>query len=282
MKKVIVSVMAMVLCLAMALPAFASKGEVELAYVEWSSEVASTNVVKAVLQERMGYECEIIPVSVGPMYAAVAAGDVDGMVSSWQPIQSDNLKRTEKDLVNLGPNMVGVQSGFVVPSYVTIDSIEELNANADKFDGEIIGIDPGAGVMQQADNAIEQYGLDEMELVDSTGAMMTAALKDGIRRNDWVVVTGWTPHWKWGTWDLKYLKDPKNVFGDPEDGTILTLVRKGLDSDMPEVHAFLDNFQWTPDEMAEVMVWIREGMEPYDAAKKYIEKHKEQVDGWLK
>jgi glycine betaine/proline transport system substrate-binding protein len=282
MKKVIVSVMAMVLCLAMALPAFASRGEVELAYVEWSSEVASTNVVKAVLQERMGYECEIIPVSVGPMYAAVAAGDVDGMVSSWQPIQSDNLKRTEKDLVNLGPNMVGVQSGFVVPSYVTIDSIEELNANADKFDGEIIGIDPGAGVMQQADNAIEQYGLDEMELVDSTGAMMTAALKDGIRRNDWVVVTGWTPHWKWGTWDLKYLKDPKNVFGDPEDGTILTLVRKGLDSDMPEVHAFLDNFQWTPDEMAEVMVWIREGMEPYDAAKKYIEKHKEQVDGWLK
>ncbi|WP_018125058.1 glycine betaine ABC transporter substrate-binding protein [Desulfovibrio oxyclinae] len=282
MKKVIVSVMAMVLCLAMALPAFASKGEVELAYVEWSSEVASTNVVKAVLQERMGYECEIIPVSVGPMYAAVAAGDVDGMVSSWQPIQSDNLKRTEKDLVNLGPNMVGVQSGFVVPSYVTIDSIEELNANADKFDGEIIGIDPGAGVMQQADNAIEQYGLDEMELIDSTGAMMTAALKDGIRRNDWVVVTGWTPHWKWGTWDLKYLKDPKNVFGDPEDGTILTLVRKGLDSDMPEVHAFLDNFQWTPDEMAEVMVWIREGMEPYDAAKKYIEKHKEQVDGWLK
>lgn len=281
MKKVIVSVMAMVLCLAMAFPAFASKGKVELAYVEWSSEVASTNVVKAVLQERMGYECEIIPVSVGPMYAAVAAGDVDGMVSSWQPIQSDNLKRTEKDLVNLGPNMVGVQSGFVVPSYVTIDSIDEINANADKFDGEIIGIDPGAGVMQQADNAIEQYGLDEMELIDSTGAMMTAALKDGIRRNDWVVVTGWTPHWKWGTWDLKYLKDPKNVFGDPEDGTILTLVRKGLDSDMPEVSSFLDSFQWTPDEMAEVMVWIREGMEPYDAAKKYIEKHKEQVDGWL-
>ncbi|GAB7022241.1 glycine betaine ABC transporter substrate-binding protein [Salidesulfovibrio brasiliensis] len=283
MKKLIVSLVAIALCAAMAIPALASKGKVELAYVEWSSEVASTNVVKAVLEDRLGYECEIIPVSVGPMYAAVAAGDVDGMVSSWQPIQSANLERTKNELVNLGPNMVGVQSGLVVPEYVTIDSIAELKDAADKFDGEIIGIDPGAGVMQQAENAIEQYGLeDKMELIDSTGAMMTAALKDSIRRNEWVVVTGWTPHWKWGTWKLKYLKDPKGVFGDPEDGSILTLVRKGLDKDMPEVYNFLNNFKWSPDEMAEVMVSIREGMEPADAAKEYIKKHKDQVDGWLK
>ena len=37
-------------------PVMAADKEVELAYVEWSSEVASTNVVRAVLQERMGYE----------------------------------------------------------------------------------------------------------------------------------------------------------------------------------------------------------------------------------
>lgn len=216
------------------------------------------------------------------MYAAVVSGDVDGMLSSWQPLQKANLESVGDKLVDLGPNMVGVQSGLVVPDYVTIDSIEDLKANADKFNEEIIGIDPGAGIMQQTENVIKSYGLDDMELVSSTGAMMTAALKDAIRQKKWVVVTGWTPHWMWGTWKLKYLKDPKAIYGTPEDGTIRTLVRKGLKKDMPEIYNLLDNFQWSPDEMAEVMVDIREGTEPYEAAKTYIKKHKDQVDGWLK
>ncbi len=255
--------------------------EVELAYVEWSSEVASTNVVKAVIEDKLGMECEITPVSVGPMYAAVAAGDVDGMVASWQPLQAENLKTVEADVVNLGPNMVGVQSGLVVPAFVTVDSIDQLNAQAEKFNEEIIGIDPGAGIMQQTEKALETYQLEDFELVDSTGAMMTAALADAIRREEWIVITGWTPHWMWGTWDLKYLEDPKNVYGKAEDGTILTLVRKGLEQDMPEVYAFLDKFQWSADDMATVMVWIREGMEPADAARKFIEENPDLVASWL-
>ena len=34
--------------------------------------------------------------------------------------------------------------GLVVPEYVTIRSIEDLNAHKDQFKGEIIGIDAGA------------------------------------------------------------------------------------------------------------------------------------------
>ncbi|NEP84992.1 MAG: glycine/betaine ABC transporter substrate-binding protein, partial [Okeania sp. SIO3B3] len=124
--------------------------------------------------------------------------------------------------------------------------------------------------------------LTKIELTDSTGAMMTVALKDAIRQKKWIAVTGWTPHWKWGTWKLKYLKDPKMVFGSPDEGSIKTLVRKGLDKDMPRVYAFLDNFMWTADQMAAVMVWIKDGMEPYDAAKKFIAENKALVDGWLK
>ena len=38
----------------------ASKGVVKLAYVDWSSEVVSTNIVKALL-EQAGYEVQITP-----------------------------------------------------------------------------------------------------------------------------------------------------------------------------------------------------------------------------
>ncbi|WP_319761125.1 glycine betaine ABC transporter substrate-binding protein [Maridesulfovibrio sp.] len=261
-------------------PALAkSKGQVELAYVEWSSELASVNVMRAIL-EKLGYEVELTPVSVGFMYMAVANGDVTGTLASWQPIQRSNLKAMGNKLVNLGPNMVGVQSGLVVPSYVTIDSIDELNANADKFDNEIIGIDSGSGVMQQTENAISEYGVDDLELVESTGAMMTAALKDRLRQNKWCVVTGWTPHWMWGVWDLKYLKDPKQIYGSVDDGQIVTLVRKGLKEDMPEVYSVMDKFLWAPEEMAEVMVWIKNGMDPKDAGRKFIEKYPERYAEW--
>ncbi|WP_029893787.1 glycine betaine ABC transporter substrate-binding protein [Desulfohalovibrio reitneri] len=277
MKKLLMFAAALVLAFS-AIPAHAAKGTVELAYVEWASEVASTNVVKYVMEEKMDYEVVITPVSVGPMYAAVAAGDVDGMVASWQPLQEANLKAVEKDLVNLGPNMTGVQSGLVVPQYVTIDSIGEMKDHADKFGERIVGIDPGAGVMQKTEQAIDEYGLDNIDLIDASGAMMTASLKDAIRNNEWIAVTGWTPHWKWAVWDLKYLKDPKGVY---KEGTILTLVRKGLKDDMPEIYTFLDNFNWTPDQMASVMSWVRDGMEPAAAAKKYVDEHPEQVQSWL-
>ncbi|MFK4766081.1 glycine betaine ABC transporter substrate-binding protein [Desulfobaculum sp. SPO524] len=259
----------------------AAKGTVNLVYVEWSTEVASTNVVRAVLQERMGYDCEITPVSAAAMWQAVATDeDVDGMVSAWLPItQRHYLEKLEDKVDNLGPNLEGARIGLVVPSYVEIDSLEEMNKVSDKFRGRIVGIDPGSGVVDKTEKAIKAYNLSDIDLVTSSGAMMTATLADSIKHNEWVAVTGWTPHWMFAKWDLKYLKDPKGVYGDEE--FIGTFARKGLDKDMPEVYSFLDNFYWSPDDMAEVMVWIQDGMKPYEAAKKWINENKETVDGWI-
>ncbi len=260
-----------------------AKKKVELAYVEWSSEVASTNVVKAVLQEKLGYEVKIIPVSAAAMWQAIGSGDADGMVAAWLPTTHGHYLEELKDkVVDLGPNLEGTKIGLVVPTYVTIDSIDELNANADKFDGKIIGIDPGAGLMSKTETVMADYGLDKFKLVEGSGATMTAALADGIKNNQWVVVTGWTPHWKFAKWDLKYLKDPKGMIYGGEE-TIHTIVRKGLKEEMPEVYAVLDKFHWGPDDMASVMVWNQEeGADPYENAKRWINENPEKVEAWLK
>jgi glycine betaine/proline transport system substrate-binding protein len=257
------------------------KGEVELAYVEWSSEVASTNVVKAVLQEKLGYDVEITPVSAAAMWQAVGSGDVDGLVAAWLPTTHGHyLKQVQDDVVDLGPNLEGTRIGLVVPSYVTIDSIEQMNDAADAFDGKIIGIDPGAGLMSATETAMEKYGLSGFELMEGSGATMTAALQASIKENKWVVVTGWTPHWKFARWELKYLDDPQNVYGGEE--YISTIVRKGLKEDMPEVYAFLDTFKWDPADMQQVMVWnTEEGADPYETAKRWVEENPEKVAAWL-
>jgi glycine betaine/proline transport system substrate-binding protein len=158
------------------------------------------------------------------MWQAVATGDVDGITTAWLPVTHGHyLDKVGDKVVDLGPNCEGAAIGLVVPAYVTIDSIEELNAHAAKFDNEIIGIDPGAGIMSKTEKAVEEYGLD-LKLMEGTGAMMTAILADRIKNNEWAVVTGWTPHWKFARWDLKYLEDPKNVYGGEEK--IHTFVRR--------------------------------------------------------
>lgn len=143
----------------------------------------------------------------------------------------------------------------------------------------ITGIDAGAGVMTAAENAIEEYGLD-IELVPSSGAAMTAELKTKYENEEWVVVTGWTPHWKFAAYDLKYLNDPKGVFGEAED--IHTIARNGLDQDLPEAHQVLDNFFWTPDDMNSVMVDIAVNeMGEVEAAQSWIDANRDTVDTWI-
>ncbi|SDK32068.1 glycine betaine/proline transport system substrate-binding protein [Maridesulfovibrio ferrireducens] len=283
MKKILTLLMAALLIASLSATAFAGDKKVKLAYVEWDCATATTNVIQAVLQERMGYEVEILPVAAAIMWQAVGTGDVDATAAAWLPItHADYLKRVENNVVDLGPNVTGAKLGWAVPSYVTVDSIADLNQYADKLDDRIIGIDPGAGIMTLSEKAIEEYKLKDLELMEGSGATMTASLSNAIKNKEWIVVTAWSPHWLFGRWDMKFLKDPKGILGGEE--TINTVVRKGLKEDKPEVYAFLDKFAWKDAKQFQmVMAWNQEeGADPYENAKRFIKENKEQVDSWLK
>jgi glycine betaine/proline transport system substrate-binding protein len=47
------------------------------------------------------------------------------------------------------------------------------------------------------------YDLD-YDQVTSSGPAMVASLEKAIRDKEWIVVTGWKPHFKWAQHDLKY------------------------------------------------------------------------------
>ena len=255
------------------------KGTVNLAYVEWSSEVASTNVVAAVL-EQAGYEVDLTSLSAAAMFQALSSGDADAIVAAWLPTtHADYMERLGDSIEDLGPNLDGTKLGLVVPEYTDVDSIADLNDNADSFNNEIIGIDPGAGLMSLSEEVVDTYDLD-LELRSGSGATMTAALSSAINNEENVVVTGWTPHWMFARFDLKYLEDPENVYGGAEQ--IHTAVREGLEDDMPEAYAILDAFEWTPEQMGEVMLMNQEdGSDPYENAKQWVEDNQDVVEQWL-
>lgn len=275
--KVTLLVLSLVLVLGMS--AFAGAQSVSLGYVTWESEIASHAVLSAVMEDYLGYDVQHITLDAGPMWQGIAQGEFDITIAAWLPgTHEAYYGQLWNKVENLGPALHGAKIGLVVPTYVTIDSIEELNAHRNEFGGRIVGIDPGAGIMQAAEEALDAYNLD-LSLVDGSDAAMTAALRTAVRRNQWVVVTGWTPHWKFAEWDLKYLEDPKGVFGGAE--TINKIVRPGLNEEAPDVYEFLQRFYWTPEQMAAVMVDILGGMEPEDAARAWIAANQDVVQSWL-
>lgn len=254
--------------------------KVVLVYVEWASEVASTYVVKVVLEE-LGYEVEVLSVSAAAMWQSVASGDADAHVAAWLPTTHAHYYRAIKDKVeDLGPNLKGTKIGLVIPKYVTINSVLELNEQADKFQNKIIGIDPGAGLMSKTERVIEEYQLNHFKLIEGSGAMMTAALAEAIRNKEWIVVTGWTPHWMFSRWELKYLEEPKSIYGQEE--YISTIVRKGLKDDLPEVYRVLDRFYWTAEDMGQIMIWNQEsGSSPQENAKRWVDENRDKVKQWI-
>ncbi|QNI03825.1 glycine betaine ABC transporter substrate-binding protein [Halomonas sp. SH5A2] len=255
------------------------KGTINLAYVEWSSEVASTNVVRAVLEQE-GYEVDMTSLSAAAMFQALSTGDADAIVAAWLPTTHEHyMERVSDNVEDLGQNLDGTKLGLVVPEYTDVDSIADLNDNADNFNGEIIGIDPGAGLMSLTEEVVDTYDLD-LQLRSGSGATMTAALSSAIENEEDIVVTSWTPHWMFARFDVKYLEDPENVYGGAEQ--IHTVVRNGLEEDMPEAYAILDAFEWTPEQMGEVMLMNQEDdSNPYENAKQWVADNQDVVEEWL-
>ena len=172
----------------------------------------------------------------------------------------------------------GAKIGFVVPAYMQVDSIEDLKDQAGKT---ITGIEPGAGVVAASEEALEAYdNLKDWSVQTSSSGAMTVALEQAIAGEDEIIVTGWSPHWKFAKYDLKYLDDPKGVFGGEE--TINTFTRKDLDKDMPDAYAVLDAFEWTSDDLESVMLEVTDGKDPKQAARDWIEANKDKVDAWTK
>ena len=261
--------------------ASADGNTLSIGYVDgWSDSVATTHVAAQVIKEKLGYDVKLQAVATGIMWQGVATGKLDAMLSAWLPVTHGEYWTKNKDkVVDYGPNFKDAKIGLIVPEYVKAKSIADLKDDT-SFMNKIVGIDAGSGVMLKTDQAIKDYGLG-YKLQASSGAAMIAELTRAEDKKESIAVTGWVPHWMFATWKLRFLEDPKGVYGAAE--TVNSIGSKGLEKKAPEVAAFLKKFQWaSKDEIGEVMLAIQEGTKPDVAAKAWVAKHPERVAEWLK
>lgn len=178
----------------------------------------------------------------------------------------------------------GAKLGLAVPAYVAteldITDISDLQQHADDFDGQIIGIDSGAGIMTMTENAIDNYGLDSYTLVASSEATMLASLISAYESNQYIVVTLWDPHWVGGVYDMVYLNDPDLVFGEAE--SIESWARPGLIADDPVLAGIMSNYEYSISEFNSLLSYIEGSDKDISvAAGEWVEDHPDLLSSWL-
>lgn len=258
-----------------------------LAYVNWAESVAYTHVAQVVLEEKMGYDVTITSADAAPAYTSVAQGDNDVFMETWPVLHADYLDKYADSLYDVGIIYEGTQVGLVVPQYMIDEGVETISdlkkpEVKKKLNAEITGIDSGAGVMQDIENeVIPGYGLNEAgyKLVASSGPAMTSALKKAVESNEYIVVSGWNPHWKFGVWDLAFLKqDGPQVWST---GNIHLYGNVNLKEQKPELAQFLNNMYFTDAEMGSLLVAYKNYDDATEMAKAWVEENPSAWEDWI-
>ncbi len=252
--------------------------EVSILYPNWAEGIAFSFLAQVALESH-NFKVELTNLEPGLIYGELSKTNSKGDVflDAWLPNTHQDYWADYGDkLVKLGEAFSEGTTGLVVPSYVTINTIEELNANKDKFSGEIIGIGSGAGIHANTEKTIDAYALD-FEQITSSGPAMIASLEKATKRNDWIVITGWKPHFMWANSDLKYLEDAKGIY--PQDVCAI-ISRKGFEKDNPKAAQFFKNFNLEEAQLYGLMEAITADGEKA-GAQKWYDSNKALVDSWF-
>jgi len=259
------------------LPAQAEEKTISMGTLSWEDLTPITGITKKVLEDA-GYTVKVTEFSEwGIAYAALSKGDIQVLASQTDYVAQDYWNKNKNKLEKLSPVSHGLFQAIAVPKYVTIDSTDQLNDNADKFGGKIVGIEPGSGLMRDTANAVKAYDL-KLQLVEGSTAAMTAALKSAIDRKEWVAVTLWTPSWMAQKYDVKFLKDPKGVFPPPQG--YYWIGHKGFSTDYPHAREVLASVYVPIDDITAMNGAVKDGKSMDEAVKAWIDAHADLLKRW--
>lgn len=264
-------------------------GSVEFGYVEWPGVTVKTQVASQILEE-LGYETDLQALSVPLILRGLSEGDLDAFLGVWRPsmdgmIESYLSEAGDGSIELVATNLEPTVYRPGVPTYVAeqgITSLADVAANAEAFDGRVYGIEPGNDGNEILLTMIENdtYGFSSMELVESSTSGMLAQVAEAVEDREPIVFLAWSPHWMNEVHDITYLDDPENVWGG--DGYVATALNAGWAEANPELSAFFERFQVTPDiQNAWIDDYSREGNEAGVVARSWIAANLDTVAGWL-
>jgi len=259
------------------------KNNVKFGLPPWPGVTVKSEVVRIILEDE-GYEVELSSLDAGVVYAQMAEGELDVCLAGWLPVTHEaywDEYGDQLEMVNI--NIDTTWLGIAVPTYVYesgVTSIYDLQEYAAEFDNRIVGIEPGAGISNSAEEAKVVYGLDDIEVLFSSTPSMMAEVDSLTENGEWVAFTIWEPHSAFAMFDIQKLDDPEGIFGGGD--VVYTITRAGFAEDFPEVYAFLQKFEVDPDVQSEWILQYSDLNRPADeVAQEWVDNNQELIDEWI-
>lgn len=260
--------------------------KVRFADVGWT-DIQVTTATTQVLLEALGYTPEVKTLAVPVTYASLKNKDIDVFLGNWMPSMTADIKAytDDKSVETIGTNLADAGYGLVVPQYVAdagVKSLTDLGAHKDKFNGKIYGIEAGndgnriiSTMIAKPENKLEGF-----ELVESSEAGMLTQAEKLMKKNEWIVFLGWTPHPVMGEMKIAYL----DGMGDSGFGaaTVHTNVRAGYTAECPNVGKLLTNLKFNlAMEGAMMGPVLKDSADPKATALTWLKANPDAVTPWL-
>ncbi|WP_438943518.1 choline ABC transporter substrate-binding protein [Pseudomonas zhanjiangensis] len=251
------------------------------------SDIAVTNGIASFLLEGLGYQAQSQTLAVPIIFAGLQKGQVDVFLGNWMPAQQSNYDKfvASGEVAKLAQNLDGTEYTLAVPTYAYeagVKTFADLDKFADKFGHKLYGIASGSPANESIRQMIEsdEFGLGDWKLVESSEQAMLVQVGRAVKRNEFVVFLGWTPHPMNVNYDMKYLRGGEKYFG--ESGSVNTLARKGFAEQCPNVGKLLSNLTFTQDMENSIMDKVlSKQASNAEAIKAWLQANPQVLDGWL-
>jgi len=262
---------------------------VRMADVGWTDVTATTAVLARVLAN-LGYQPQTTLLSVPVTFAAMKARNIDVFLGNWMPAQTNDRRPYLEDgsIEIVRTNLVGAKYTLAVPAYSYAAGLRDF-ADIQRFgaalEHSIYGIEAGNDGNHHVLTMIQHndFGLGAFHLVESSEQGMLAEVARAYAARRPIVFLAWDPHPMNMRFELRYLTGGDATFGPNYGGaTVLTLARRGLLTECPNLAQLLRNLEFSPRGESEIMQAMVDGRAtPEAAADAWLAAHPATLAQWL-
>lgn len=293
---------------------------VNIGVPSWTGAQAIANLLKVVVETRIGGTADLVPGNNATIFQAMdqGKGDIDVHPDVWLPNQESFTKKyvDGAGTVQLSQNAYQGDQGFCVSNNFAkannITDIADLGRPdvAAKMDsdgngrGEIWIGAPGWASANVNQVKVRDYGLlDFVEPVRAEESVKTARVKDSITKDEGYAFYCYKPHAVWYQFDVVMLSEPsfdpaKYQMIQPSDDAdwyekssvatkdalkdVQIAFSKSLESRSPAIFEFFERFSLTADDVSSFAFEISgNGRDPADVALEWVNANPKRVDAWL-
>lgn len=290
-----------------------ARDTVVICQLNWSSSIAVSHVMKAVLETRLNIPADIRPLSQPVAWSALDEGTADILSEIWMPNQAEAFHRyVQRDGTVLARKSYeeapqGLYLSASVANEHDIHSVFDLKGKESLFDvdGDGIGemwVGPYNWAASRINRSkIREYGIRFTPLAYEQWVFV-ALLKEAMVQHKPLVFYYWEPDWPTAIYDLVRLTEPPHsraqwgIDPDEPDGpryrcayppaTVYIGISPRLEDRLPKAFAFFLRWRIPMREVSRLVAEIEEvpgnpSKDPARVARDWIDAHPDQVNNWL-